>query len=134
MVDRRPAPLQRTLPAVPRSVPELRRAVAEFARNAGASHELVEQIRLAISEAVTNVVIHAYVGAQAPGAVHVAARVEDGDLNIVVADDGRGMVPRLDSPGLGLGLVLIANAAENLDVHDGDSAGTQLRMTFTLAT
>jgi anti-sigma regulatory factor (Ser/Thr protein kinase) len=104
----------------------------EFARRAGASPPVLDQIRLAVSEAVTNVVIHAYVDAPEPGPVRVAAHVEDATVNVVVADDGRGMVPRLDSPGLGLGLALIAHAADNLDVHDGDPGGTQLRMTFSL--
>ena len=133
MASEPPSPLRRSLPAVPGSVPELRSALADFARSAGASPTVLEQIRLAVSEAVTNVVLHAYVGAPAPGPVHIAADVESSSLNVVVADDGRGMVPRLDSPGLGLGLALIAHAAENLDVHDGDPAGTRLRMTFPLS-
>ena len=132
MADGPPAPLQQTLPAVPESVPALRGALMEFARRAGAAPPVLEQIRLAVSEAVTNVVIHAYVGAPEPGPVRVAAHVEDATVEVVVADEGRGMVPRLDSPGLGLGLALIAHAADNLDVHDGDPAGTQLRMTFAL--
>ena len=126
------SPLQESLPAVPESVSRLRGALVDFARRAGASPAVLEQIRLAISEAVTNVVIHAYVDATAPGPVRVAAHVENAKVNIVVADEGRGMVPRLDSPGLGLGLALIANAADNLDVHDSDPVGTQLRMTFPL--
>ncbi len=132
MGDGRLSPLQRTRPAIPESVPQLRGALVEFAQRAGASPAVLEQIRLAISEAVTNVVIHAYVGAAAPGPVRVAAHVEDAKVSIVVADEGRGMVPRLDSPGLGLGLALIAHAADHLDVHDSDPVGTQLRMTFAL--
>ncbi len=127
-----PSPLQRTVPALPQAVPELRGALVDFARRAGASALVLDQIRLAISEAVTNVVIHAYVGAAQPGPVRIAAHVEDATVNVVVTDEGRGMVPRLDSPGLGMGLALIAHAADNLDVHDGDPIGTQLRMTFAL--
>lgn len=126
-------PLRRSLPAVPESVPELRGALVDFARRAGASDHALNQIQLAVSEAVTNVVLHAYVDSAQRGAVHVDARVEDAKVTVVVADDGRGMLPRLDSPGLGLGLALIAHATDNLDVHDGDPAGTQLRMTFALA-
>ena len=125
--------LQQSLPAVPESVPRLRGALVEFARRAGAPATVIEQIQLAVSEAVTNVVLHAYVGAPEPGPVHVEAQVANGTVDVVVADDGRGMVPRLDSPGLGLGLALIAHAADNLDVHEGDPAGTQLHMTFSLA-
>ena len=126
------APLRRSLPAVPESVPELRGAMVDFARRAGASEDALAQIQLAVSEAVTNVVLHAYVDETQPGPVHVDAHVEDAVVSVVVADDGRGMLPRLDSPGLGLGLALIAHAADNLDVHDGDPGGTRLRMTFAL--
>ena len=117
---------------MPEAVPELRGALVDFARRAGASAFVLDQIRLAVSEAVTNVVNHAYVDAAQPGPVRVAAHVEDATVNVLVADEGRGMVPRLDSPGLGLGLALIAHAADHLDVHDGDPIGTQLRMTFAL--
>ena len=132
MVTRFLSSLHRTLPAVPESVPELRTAVCDYARRAGASANVIEQVRLAVSEALTNVVLHAYVGAAEPGPVRVEAQVAAADLEVVVADEGRGMVPRLDSPGLGLGLALIAHAADNLDVHDGDIVGTQLRMSFKL--
>ncbi len=54
------------------------------------------------------------------------------DNSVTVADDGRGMVPRLDSPGLGLGLALIANATHSLDVHGSDDGGAEVRMGFVL--
>src|SRR5437588_7486449 len=60
--ERRPngrRPLQRDYPAVPDSVPHARTAIARYARDAGASDELVEDIRLASAEALTNVVGHA---------------------------------------------------------------------------
>jgi serine/threonine-protein kinase RsbW/stage II sporulation protein AB (anti-sigma F factor) len=50
----------------------------------------------------------------------------------VVADRGRGIVPRPDSPGLGLGLPLIATLAESLELGTGRSEETEVRMTFDL--
>ena len=120
------------LPAVPPAVPRLRRAVVAFAAAAGASGAVLELLRLAVSEAVTNVVVHAYVEAPEPGEVRVTATVGEDSVRVTVADDGRGMVPRLDSPGLGLGLPLIAQSAETLDVHGGAGGGTEIRMTFRL--
>ena len=39
------------------------------------------------------------------------------------------MTPRPDSPGLGLGLPLIANLSDNLEIRDGpDGRGTELVM------
>ena len=43
------------------------------------------------------------------------------------------MLPRTDSPGLGLGLPLIAQMTESLEVHDRAGGGTEIRMAFALA-
>ena len=43
------------------------------------------------------------------------------------------MLPRTDSPGLGLGLPLIAQMTESLEVHDRSGGGTEIRMAFALA-
>ena len=51
---------------------------------------------------------------------------------VVVADEGRGMLPRTDSPGLGLGLPLIAQMTQSLEVHDRQGGGTEIRMSFAL--
>ena len=109
---------------------ELRVAVTRFAKSAGVTGELLDQLRLAVSEAVTNVVLHAYVGAAEPGPVRLAARVDGGAIEVTVADDGRGMVPRIDSPGLGLGLPLIAQTTDTFDVHQSEGGGTEMRMSF----
>ena len=42
------------------------------------------------------------------------------------------MRPRPDSPGLGLGLPLIAQMAASFEVHERDSGGTEVRMRFAL--
>jgi hypothetical protein len=51
----------------------------------------------------------------------------------VVVDEGRGILPRADSPGLGLGLPLIATLAESLELGTGNGEETEVRMTFRLA-
>jgi serine/threonine-protein kinase RsbW len=58
--------------------------------------------------------------------------VRDGRLTVVVHDEGRGMLPRPDSPGLGLGLPLIATLAESLELGTGPDERTEVRMTFLL--
>ncbi|MEA2245932.1 MAG: serine/threonine-protein kinase RsbW [Solirubrobacteraceae bacterium] len=118
---------------MPESTPQLRRAITRFAAAAGAAEGAVENISLAVSEAVTNVVVHAYADESGPGAVRITAALEGGWIHITVSDDGRGMVPRLDSPGLGLGLPLISQTADAFDVHHAESGGTELRMSFRLS-
>jgi anti-sigma regulatory factor (Ser/Thr protein kinase) len=87
-------------------------------------------VALVVSEAVTNVVLHAYRDRD-PGRVLLEAAVADGLLTIVVTDDGIGMSPRANSPGLGLGLALIRRLAEDVDVKiDG---GTRLLVRLRLS-
>ena len=125
--------LARAWPAVAASVAEARNAVTAFAEAAGATGDALAAVSLAVSEAVTNAVLHAYLDRPEPGKIEVRARREAGSVIVEVADEGRGMLPRTDSPGLGLGLPLIAQMTESLEVHDRRGGGTEIRMAFALA-
>jgi anti-sigma regulatory factor (Ser/Thr protein kinase) len=125
-----PRTLSATYPAQPRSIPRARRALTDFALVAGAGPRQLEDIRLASSEALTNAVVHAYSGE--PGLVHVTAAVASGELWVLIADDGCGMQPRADRPGLGLGLGLIAQMSDELAVVSRADGGTEVRMRFDL--
>ena len=120
-------------PAVAASVSEARNAVSTFAASAGATADALAAVSLAVSEAVTNAVLHAYLDRDQPGPVEVRAHREAELVVVAVADEGRGMLPRTDSPGLGLGLPLIAQMTESLEVHDRAGGGTEIRMAFALA-
>ena len=123
-------PFTGTWRAVPDTVADLRQRVAAVARRAGAPAESVSSIKLAVSEAVSNVVLHAYPGE--PGEVHVRVEREQRTLLITVEDDGGGMLPRPDSPGLGLGLPLIAQLVDGLEVGRRQGGGTSLCMRFEI--
>ncbi len=120
-----------SFPALPVSVPEARNVVASLAARYGAGWDDLERIRLVVSEAVTNAVVHAY--DDAVGNVHLTAAVISGDLTVVVADDGCGWGCAGPSPGLGLGLGLVANACETFSIVARPYGGTQLEMTLTLS-
>ena len=120
-----------TYEAAPQSVSRARAALAAFAAAGGASGEQVDGVRLAVSEAVTNAVLHAYRGG--PGAIAVTAAVASGELWILVSDDGCGMQPRADRPGLGLGLGIISQVCDHLAIAPRSGGGTELRIGFTLA-
>jgi anti-sigma regulatory factor (Ser/Thr protein kinase) len=103
-------------PALPESVAVVRAALVDFAMRIGASQATIAAVELAVSEAVTNVVVHAYRDAAEPGVVEVAAARASGELCVIVADAGSGLRPRPDSPGLGLGLGLIAQVSDGVDL------------------
>jgi anti-sigma regulatory factor (Ser/Thr protein kinase) len=112
-----------------------RRAMAAFALESGAGDETAAGVAVSVSEAVTNAVRHAYDDGRRPGQVRADAWLErangDRTLNVRVSDDGPGMRPRTDSPGLGLGLPLIAHLAQAVDLA-GDGAGATVLMKFAL--
>ena len=124
----------RTVPAVPENVAPIRHAIVDLAERLGADENVRTDIALAVGEACANVVVHAYPpGDVGPLVVHAAQPEDRPELVITVIDQGQGMVPRPDSPGLGLGLPLIANLSERLEIQDGpDGAGTELVMSFPL--
>ena len=122
--------LNKTYAAVPDSVPEVRRAVGELAAAAGATPEQVQAVRLAASEAATNVVIHAYGGH--PGKLYVTAAAVLDEFWILIGDDGCGMQARSDRPGLGLGLMLISQESDDFTILKRSSGGTEVRIRFDL--
>ena len=92
---------------------------------------MLEAARLAVSEAVSNVVVHSYSDAS-PGAFMVRVEWDGGELRVTVRDQGCGMAPRMDSPGAGLGLPLIASLADSFSVTAPADGGTEVVMTFPL--
>ncbi len=126
-----PTYLRESYPAVSDSVADAREALTRVAQAAGASAEQVEAVRLAASEALTNVVRFAYPARI--GHVHVTARAAGEELWVLIADSGCGLHAGRESDGLGLGLALIAQSTDGFSVVERSSGGTELRMRFDLA-
>jgi serine/threonine-protein kinase RsbW/stage II sporulation protein AB (anti-sigma F factor) len=126
-----PATYQRwSSPAQPESVGQLRHAVAAFASAGGVSGVQLGDIRLCLSEAITNSVVHAFCDGRAAGVVVVSAEFGTDGLLVTVSDDGMGYVPRVDSPGLGLGIPTIGALSTSMTLGSSLSGGTELAMTF----
>jgi serine/threonine-protein kinase RsbW len=119
-----------TYEARPSSVAQARAAVAKFASTAGATRAQVDAVRLATSEAVTNAVLHAYRGRS--GEIHLTAAVAGHELWLLIADDGDGLQPQTDRPGLGLGLGLISQVCDEMAIVARSSGGTEVRIRFDL--
>lgn len=122
--------LNETFEATADAVAQARSWLADFAAAVGATDSQTDAVRLAASEAVTNSVLHAYRGE--PGPIYVSAAVVSGELWIQIADDGCGLKPRADRPGLGLGLGLIAQVSDDFTIACRASGGTEVRIRFHL--
>jgi anti-sigma regulatory factor (Ser/Thr protein kinase) len=123
--------LEDSYPALAGVLPSVRRSLRAVAGSVGASEQQREKLALAISEAVTNVIVHAYNGGA--GEMHVTAAVKDGMLSVVVADDGRGLGGSADTDGLGFGVRFIGEAADEAVVRSRPAGGVEVRMGFELA-
>jgi anti-sigma regulatory factor (Ser/Thr protein kinase) len=113
------------LPAEPQSVSRARRAVLAALRGIAVDRDAIGVV---VSEAVTNAVVHAYRDRDRPGQVHVSAVLHDDGVEIAVADDGLGLRPRSDSPGIGLGMPLIADLADSVAVTSAGTDGRGVRI------
>ncbi len=113
------------LPSEPDSIKQARDAVAVLAERVGVP---VADVKLAVSEAVSNSVVHAFRDGT-KGTISIRARTERGRLIVVVADDGTGMRPNVDSPGLGFGISLITTMAGDVR-FDSSPSGLTVSMSF----
>ena len=118
------------LPAEPFAVGQLRRRAVEFASTVGASDDVIEAIALAVSETVTNAVVHAYDG-EDRGQVRVSCHAEGVRLIIEVVDEGVGIGRPRESSGIGQGLAIVGALAQKLSVDTGPTRrGTAVTMAF----
>jgi anti-sigma regulatory factor (Ser/Thr protein kinase) len=115
------------------AIADARHAAVAFAREHEVPDERLDAIALAVSEATTNVVMHAYRDQEAPGTFTLGLDLDDGSLSIDVRDDGLGLSPRRDSPGPGFGLPIIASVTDAFAAAPGDDGGTWVSMRFDLA-
>jgi serine/threonine-protein kinase RsbW len=123
--------MQLALPARAENIAIVRHAFGALGEAYELDDQTLSDIRLAITEACTNVVVHAYPdGSEGP--MEVQATLLGEELTVVVRDRGAGISPRADSPGLGLGLPLIASLAENVQLGRDEEEHTEVRMTFAL--
>jgi anti-sigma regulatory factor (Ser/Thr protein kinase) len=117
-----------TLPGTPLGVRMARQEMTALAADCGMDAAGLADVRLAVTEAATNAVMHAY--ADGDGELTVSAVVQKGELEIVIGDAGTGIKDRPDSPGLGVGLSIIATVAERLKIVSSPTGGTQIHMAF----
>lgn len=121
------------LPALPANVALVRQALAGLTDELRVDPTRAADMKIALTEACTNVVVHAY--ADEPGPLEVTMGIEHGRLVLSVRDRGGGLHPlpgRDEGSPLGFGLALIASLSDELGLVGGRH-GTEVRIAFALA-
>ncbi len=127
--------MQMTVPARPSNLGLARVAVASFATQGGFTLPCIEELKVAVSEAVSNVVLHAYPGGE--GEVHVCARLCAAELVVEVRDHGVGMedICRAMEASystmqgrMGLGFTFIEAFMDDVAVESAVGEGTRIVM------
>jgi serine/threonine-protein kinase RsbW len=123
-----------TIPARPEYITLCRLALTGLARLRPISEELVADLKLALTEATSNSVRHAYAGSE--GHVEIAYELYGDRLVIEVNDDGEGFDPAEDgdlgdlenlTEG-GLGIAIIRSIADEFALSRGPQGrGSRLR-------
>jgi serine/threonine-protein kinase RsbW len=121
-----------TLPARPEGVAVVRQALAGLADALDFDAAVLADMKMAVSEACTNVVVHAY--DDTDGVLEVDMTADENGLTIRVCDYGSGIQPHVNRsrevPALGLGLPLIAALSDSFELHGSAGKGTEVSMTF----
>ena len=125
--------LHLTLPARPENVIVVRQAIAGLGEALGMQSQRVDDLKAVVTEACNNVVIHAYENGAGP--LEVSAVSGDEEVEVTIADHGRGFKPRAEAdgePSLGIGLPLIASLSDSFEIRGGAGHGTRTVVRFAL--
>jgi serine/threonine-protein kinase RsbW len=140
--DRKPGEGRRvrlTIPARPEYITLCRLALTGLAALRPFSEELLADLKLALTEACSNSVRHAY-GSEGDGVVEIVYDIEPDRLVIEVSDEGEGFDPeQAGTPGEdlsegGLGIAIIRAIADEVEIgRRPQGKGSRLRFEKALA-
>ena len=122
-----------TIPAKAEYITLGRLALTAIARVRPLSEEMLSDLKLALTEACTNSVRHAYREGRA-GTVEILYQIEPDRLVVEVADDGQGFEPadlggrgNGDLSEGGLGIAIIRAVTDEVEIDERESGGSRLR-------
>ena len=129
---------QLRLPSQSDNLSLIRDLVSKVAAQVGLSSEEAGKIELAVDEACTNVIKHAY-GSNSNEVLDIQIKIEKTKLTIVVSDKGKGFNPdKIKIPDLsesirtgkrgGLGICLIKTLMDKVDFQMNPGTKNQVKM------
>jgi serine/threonine-protein kinase RsbW len=143
MTDITPPAIRLVIPAKPEYITLGRLALTGISRLRAEplSPEVLGDLKLALTEACTNSVRHAY--GEGEGLVEIVYELHEDRLVVEVSDRGEGFAPPpppptapLDAEALsegGLGIAIIEALSDELEIGDGEAGGSRLRFVKRLS-
>ena len=115
-----------------------RAAVASFASLADPTASEIADIKTAVSEAVTNAIVHGY--PDKTGTIYISCALKDDELTVEIKDNGKGiedikkaMEPLYTSSPenerSGMGFTVMETFMDTIDVNSIPGVGTKITMT-----
>ncbi|MDR2156182.1 MAG: ATP-binding protein [Clostridiales Family XIII bacterium] len=130
--------LKLMVPGKPEYVGTVRLAVSSLANKVGFDIEAIEDIKVAVSEACSNIVCHSDMDSDRP--YRVVCEMCDDRIEIVVEDEGIGFdTDRYEEPApgqmqeRGLGVFIIRALMDEVNVLSEVGSGTRIKMVKYIA-
>jgi anti-sigma regulatory factor (Ser/Thr protein kinase) len=117
-----------TLDARPESLAVVRHVLGAIPGFWAADHETFDDMLVAVNEACSNVVVHAY--ADSEGLMEVCGELDGERLTIAVSDRGEGVSHAENISDHGVGLALIDTLADEVTIGTRADGGHEVQMTF----
>lgn len=119
-----------------------RTVIAAFCLPLNPSVSELNDIKTAVSEAVTNAVVHAY--PDTPGYIYMSAAKIDGKVHIEISDDGIGIenldeaiepfyTSRPEEERSGMGFTIMQTFMEDVEIFSTPNKGTKIVMNKTVS-
>lgn len=129
--------------ALPENESFARSVVAAFCVPCNPTMEIINDIKTAISEAVTNCIVHGYENSR-NGEILIEANIEDTTLKVKISDYGKGIInieealtdfftSQEEDERSGLGFTIMKSFMDSLGVESIPGSGTTVEMTKRLA-
>ncbi len=126
------------IPAISENEAFARNTLSAFVLSLSPTVEELNDLKTAVSEAVTNCVVHAYDG---DGSVSIVAEIHDNELFVTISDNGKGIEdiekarePLYTSGGderSGMGFTIMESFMDSVEITSAPGQGTSVTMTKT---
>lgn len=132
-----------TIPALSRNESFARSVVSAFATQLDPLVSQLADIKAAVSEAVTNCIVHAYSESDKAGKITITAKISDDCIYIKIKDSGCGIedikqameplfTTKADEERSGLGFAVMESCSDKVRVSSKKGKGTTVTLTFSI--